>query len=109
MIELCLIGRSDDFGGYPRVGVAPLRRSRQQGEHPSQVCIRFKPIGLGRLDERVKVGARLRALDCVTEQPVFPARDERSDGVLAAVVIDLQTAVFAVANEPIPLENFKAS
>ena len=47
------------------------------------------PIGLGGFDEAVEHGARLGAPGTAGEQPVLASDDERADGVLGFVVVDL--------------------
>jgi len=75
----------------------------QVGEHVSQVGAGFVAIGLGRLDQRVEVGARLGALDGGAEQPRPSPLGEGADGVLRAVVVDLESAIVEEASEARPM------
>lgn len=55
--------------------------------------MRLNAISLGSLDERVEVRARHGTFDCVTEEPAFSTEDKRTDGVLAAVVVQRYLAM----------------
>ena len=58
---------------------------RQLREQPGQIAIRLDAIRLARLDERVQVGAGLRASNRIGEQPALAADGERSDRVFTQV------------------------
>ena len=53
----------------------------------------MQAILFGRLDQAIDDGARFRAVGRIGEQPVFPANDHRLDTALAAIVIELQSAI----------------
>ncbi|KVN36397.1 hypothetical protein WJ64_00015 [Burkholderia ubonensis] len=57
------------FHGNRTVVVVGGARQRQALEQPGQVTIRIDAIGLACFDERIEIGARVRAVDGVREQP----------------------------------------
>jgi hypothetical protein len=71
----------------------------QFGEHGFKVEIELDALGLCRFEERVEIGAGLGATDGVSEEPVAPPDDERTDSVLADVVVDRALAVVEEANQ----------
>lgn len=72
---------------------------RQFREQVAQIGVGFQLVGLGRLDEGIQVGAGFDTAHRVTEQPVFPPGDKRTDGILGPVRIDLKTTVVEIANQ----------
>jgi len=59
--------------------------------------------GLGGLDQGIQVGARHSPMDGITEEPAFATEHERSNGVLAAVVVDGHFAVSEKGGQLRPL------
>jgi hypothetical protein len=56
-------------------------------EHPAQVGVGFETVSFGGANERVQIGAGVRAGTGSAEQPVAPSNAERPDGVLDRIVV----------------------
>ena len=69
----------------------------------SQISVGFEAVELGRLDQGVEIGTRFGAVDGVREHPVFAPNNKRSDGVLDAVVVNLEPSVVDEAHESAPM------
>ena len=74
----------------------------QLGEHLTQILIGLQSIGLGGLHQAVEVGAGLDPLYAVAEQPVFAAHDKGTDRVFGQVVVDGDSPVVQITDQPGP-------
>ena len=65
--------------------------------------MRFKLIGLGRLDETVKECAGRSPFRSSPKNPVLSSNHEGPDGVFSGIVVGCQPPIGKVSYEPIPL------
>ena len=72
-------------------------------EQSDQIAIRIHPVSLAGLDQRIQVRTGVGARHRIGEEPIAPADDEGSDGVLAQIVIDGPGAVFDISDQLRPL------
>ena len=68
--------------GQKRVVVLDGVRERDAPEQPVQVTVGIDSTGFAGFDERVKIGARSRAVDSVREQPAAAPDHKRADRIL---------------------------
>ena len=67
-----------------------------------EIGIGLQSVGLGGLDQRVQIGTGLDPLDRVAERPVLAPEQEWADGILRAIVVDLQPTVVQVTDQLVP-------
>ncbi len=94
---------ASDVPGQQRFDVVEGSGGRELREDSLEVGVGLEAVGLGGFDERVEVGAGPGAVDGIGEEPVLAPGDEGADGVLAAVVVDVESSVVAVADEAVPV------
>ena len=64
-----------------------------------QVGEGFQVVGFGRFNQRVNRRTGTSALGGIGKQPGFATDRKRADGVFDVDVADVETAIFAIANE----------
>ena len=74
----------------------------QLGEHLTQILIGLQSIGLGGLHQAVEVGAGLDPFYAVAEQPVLAAHHKGTDRVFGQVVVDGDSPVVQITDQPGP-------
>lgn len=89
------------FGGD--VFDLPVSHLREAGEHFAQVSVRVDASTPAAFDDSVKDRAALAGFGLADEEPVFLAHGGGADGVFNEVVVDLDTTVFEVDAERVPL------
>ena len=63
----------------------------------------YEAIGFGGFDNAVEDGAGLRASGGVAKQPVLPPNNEGFYCSFCTVVVDVESAIFGVTSEFVPL------
>ena len=89
--------------GQERVVVFDGLRQRETVEQPSEVTIRVDAVGLAGFDQRIEIGACVRAVDGVREQPATASDDKRANGIFAGIVRYGPVAVLDVTDQLGPL------
>src|SRR6202022_1898873 len=107
VVELC--GSAEIDGHLPRqerVVVVDGLRQREAGEQPGEVTIRVDAVGLACFDQRIEIGARVRTIDGVSEQPATASQAERTNGIFAGVVRYGPVTVLDVTDQlrPLPVQ-----
>lgn len=72
-------------------------------EDKLQVIEDLQVIEFGTFNQAVEIGSRNGAAGVAAEEPVFTANGKGPDAALCGIVVNIQHAVFGVANDLLPL------